>query len=59
LKAGEAREAEAVHPEDLKRHPGNGWALYGLDTPATPMAAHFSYSFIISHNLGHWIVSRF
>ena len=23
-------EAEAVYREDLKQHPGNGWALFGL-----------------------------
>jgi tetratricopeptide (TPR) repeat protein len=30
LDAGRAPEAEAVYREDLRRHPGNGWALYGL-----------------------------
>ena len=30
LKAGNAKEAEVVYREDLKRHPDNGWALYGL-----------------------------
>jgi tetratricopeptide (TPR) repeat protein len=30
LKAGKAREAEAVYREDLRRHPKNGWSLYGL-----------------------------
>jgi len=30
LSAGKAAEAEAVYREDLKRNPGNGWALYGL-----------------------------
>ncbi len=30
LQAGRAREAEAVYREDLKRNPGNGWALFGL-----------------------------
>jgi len=30
LKAGKAQEAEAVYLEDLRRHPDNGWALYGL-----------------------------
>ena len=30
LKNGKAAEAEAVFREDLQRHPGNGWALYGL-----------------------------
>jgi tetratricopeptide (TPR) repeat protein len=30
LSAGEAQEAEAVYLEDLRRHPENGWALYGL-----------------------------
>jgi tetratricopeptide (TPR) repeat protein len=30
LKAGKAQEAEAVYREDLRRHPDNGWALYGL-----------------------------
>jgi hypothetical protein len=30
LKAGKAREAEAVYREDLKRNPENGWSLMGL-----------------------------
>jgi hypothetical protein len=30
LIAGHAAEAERVYREDLQRHPGNGWALYGL-----------------------------
>ena len=30
LHAGKAGEAEAVYREDLKRQPGNGWALQGL-----------------------------
>lgn len=30
LKAGRTQEAEAVYREDLKRHPANGWSLYGL-----------------------------
>ena len=30
LTAGRAKEAEAVYRDDLRRHPGNGWALYGL-----------------------------
>jgi tetratricopeptide (TPR) repeat protein len=30
LRAGQAREAEVVYREDLRRHPENGWALYGL-----------------------------
>jgi tetratricopeptide (TPR) repeat protein len=30
LRAGQAQEAEAVYREDLRRHPDNGWALYGL-----------------------------
>ena len=30
LKAGKTAEAETVYREDLKRFPGNGWALYGL-----------------------------
>ena len=30
LAAGRASEAEAVYREDLKRHPNNGWAFYGL-----------------------------
>jgi tetratricopeptide (TPR) repeat protein len=29
LKAGHAKEAEAVYRADLKRHPANGWALAG------------------------------
>ncbi|MBV8687035.1 MAG: hypothetical protein JOZ90_15725 [Alphaproteobacteria bacterium] len=30
LDAGRAAEAKAVYLEDLKRHPGNGWAYAGL-----------------------------
>ena len=30
LKAGNAAEAEKIYREDLKRHPANGWSLYGL-----------------------------
>jgi tetratricopeptide (TPR) repeat protein len=30
LEAGKAKEAEAVYLEDLKRHPENGWSLFGL-----------------------------
>jgi tetratricopeptide (TPR) repeat protein len=30
LSAGKAKEAEAVYREDLRRHPHNGWALFGL-----------------------------
>jgi tetratricopeptide (TPR) repeat protein len=30
LRAGKEQEAEAVYREDLRRHPDNGWALYGL-----------------------------
>ena len=30
LKAGKAAEAETVYRDDLQRHPGNGWALFGL-----------------------------
>jgi tetratricopeptide (TPR) repeat protein len=30
LKAGRFAEAESVYREDLKRHPANGWSLYGL-----------------------------
>jgi tetratricopeptide (TPR) repeat protein len=30
LIAGRGAEAERVYREDLKRNPGNGWALYGL-----------------------------
>ena len=30
LKAGRAREAQAVYEKDLERNPGNGWALMGL-----------------------------
>ena len=30
LQAGKPADAEAVFNEDLKRHPDNGWALYGL-----------------------------
>ena len=30
LRANQAAAAEAVYREDLRRHPGNGWALFGL-----------------------------
>jgi tetratricopeptide (TPR) repeat protein len=30
LDGGNAREAEAVYREDLRRNPANGWALHGL-----------------------------
>ena len=30
LQAGKAVEAEKTYREDLKRHPANGWSLYGL-----------------------------
>jgi len=30
LAAGKAAEAEAVYREDLKQHPNNGWAYFGL-----------------------------
>ena len=30
LQSGKAAEAESVYREDLKRHPANGWSLYGL-----------------------------
>ena len=30
LAAHRAKEAEAVYREDLRRNPGNGWALFGL-----------------------------
>jgi tetratricopeptide (TPR) repeat protein len=30
LAAGRAADAERVYREDLVRHPGNGWALFGL-----------------------------
>jgi tetratricopeptide (TPR) repeat protein len=30
LIAGKAGEAESVYREDLKRHPNNGWSLFGL-----------------------------
>ena len=30
LEAGRPSEAETVYWEDLRRHPNNGWALYGL-----------------------------
>jgi len=35
LKAGKAREAEAAFKEDLRRYPGNGWALHGLTEAQT------------------------
>lgn len=30
LQTGRAADAEKTYREDLKRHPGNGWSLYGL-----------------------------
>jgi hypothetical protein len=30
LASKKPKEAEAVYREDLRRNPGNGWALYGL-----------------------------
>jgi tetratricopeptide (TPR) repeat protein len=30
LQAGKIAEAEQIYREDLKRHPNNGWSLYGL-----------------------------
>jgi predicted Zn-dependent protease len=30
LEAGKPKDAEAVYREDLKRHPENGWSLFGL-----------------------------
>ncbi len=30
LRAGKAQDAESVYREDLRRHPENGWALFGL-----------------------------
>jgi len=30
LEAGRAAEAETVYWQDLKEHPKNGWALFGL-----------------------------
>jgi tetratricopeptide (TPR) repeat protein len=30
LKGGQAQAAEAVYREDLRRHPANGWSLFGL-----------------------------
>ena len=30
LAAGRAKQAEAVYLEDLRRHPKNGWSLFGL-----------------------------
>lgn len=31
LEAGRAAEAERVYRQDLKQHPNNGWALFGLE----------------------------
>jgi len=53
LAAGRPAEAEAVFREDLRRHPNNGWALYGLsraltdqkrDSEAAPIEAQFKSS---------------
>jgi hypothetical protein len=30
LAAGKAKDAEATYREDLRRHPHNGWSLFGL-----------------------------
>jgi len=30
MQANRAKDAEAVYREDLRRHPDNGWSLYGL-----------------------------
>ena len=30
VQSGRAAEAEQVYRDDLKRHPGNGWSLFGL-----------------------------
>jgi tetratricopeptide (TPR) repeat protein len=30
LQFGRAEDAEKIYREDLERHPGNGWSLYGL-----------------------------
>ena len=30
LKSGQAKAAETVYREDLRRHPANGWSLFGL-----------------------------
>jgi len=30
IQNGRPKDAETVYRQDLKRHPGNGWALYGL-----------------------------
>jgi tetratricopeptide (TPR) repeat protein len=35
LDAKRAKEAEQVFREDLRRNPGNGWALYGLSRALT------------------------
>jgi tetratricopeptide (TPR) repeat protein len=35
LAAGKAADAEAVYREDLKRHPNNGWAYFGLSAALT------------------------
>jgi len=32
VEQGRVEEAEAVYAKDLERHPGNGWALLGLET---------------------------
>ena len=35
LRDGNARDAERVYREDLERHPGTGWSLYGLKQALT------------------------
>jgi len=37
LIAGRPAQAERVYREDLRRHPGNGWALYGLASGNSPV----------------------
>jgi tetratricopeptide (TPR) repeat protein len=40
LAANHASDAEAVYREDLRRHPNNGWALYGLSRALAAQGHH-------------------
>jgi tetratricopeptide (TPR) repeat protein len=57
LSAMRASEAEAVYREDLRRHPDNGWALFGLarslraqgkEAEARPVEEQFSTAWYAS-----------
>jgi tetratricopeptide (TPR) repeat protein len=54
LRAGKAQEAEAVYREDLRRHPENGWALYGLTQSLTAQHKDASAQEIREHFDAAW-----